>query len=381
MKKVSLLGSTGSIGQNVIRVASHLGKERVQIVALAAKENIDLLEQQASICNPELIAVYNTDKALELQKRLPHIPVLAGAEGLNAVASYSKANFVVSSIAGTLGLEPTLAAIRAGKDIGLANKEALVSGGALVMSLVKEKGIKLIPIDSEHSAIFQCLNGESLKTIDRLILTASGGPFRSYSAALLDTITADQALCHPNFKMGPKVTVDSSTLMNKGLEVIEAYWLFGVSLDRIEVVIHPQQLIHSMVEFVDGSIMAQMGEPTMIVPIQYALTFPDRYPGLIKRFDFLKNSALQFELPDTDKFRCLSLAYNALRQGGTLPCYMNAANEVLVAKFLNREIAWKDIGRRLEALMNRHQIQKADSFNTIISVDSVAREEAARKDL
>lgn len=381
MKRISVLGSTGSIGQNVLKVAQHLGRERIQVKALAAKSNIDILEQQAHAFHPEIIAVYDLDKAHALQKKLPHIPILGGMEGLEAVAAYENSNFVVSAIAGTLGLQPTLAAIHAGKDVALANKEALISGGALVMSLVKKKKINLIPIDSEHSAIFQCLNGESRKTIDRLILTASGGPFRSHTCAQLDGITVEEALQHPNWTMGPKVTIDSSTLMNKGLEVIEAHWLFDVPLHNIDVVIHPQSIIHSMVEFVDGSILAQMGIPSMIVPIQYALTYPERFPGLMKRFDFLKNHTLQFQLPDTSKFRCLSLAYEALRQGGTMPCYMNAVNEVLVGRFLNKEIAWRDIGKRLETLMSRHQVAQVDSFNTIIAVDTLARAEAAAKEI
>jgi 1-deoxy-D-xylulose-5-phosphate reductoisomerase len=381
MKRISVLGSTGSIGQNVLKVAKHLGREHIEVKALAVKSNIDLLEQQIYAFQPEIVAVYDLDKAVELQKRIPHTPVLGGMEGLETIAAYEKSNFVVSAIAGTLGLQPTLAAINAGKDVALANKEALVSGGALVMSLVKKKGTKLIPIDSEHSAIFQCLNGETRKTIDRLILTASGGPFRSYTCAQLDGISVEEALQHPNWNMGPKVTIDSSTLMNKGLEVIEAHWLFDVPLKNIDVVIHPQSIIHSMVEFVDGSILAQMGIPSMIVPIQYALTYPERYPGLMKRFDFLKNHTLQFHLPDPSKFRCLFLAYEALRQGGTMPCYMNAVNEILVDRFLKKEIAWREIGERLEALMSRHQVAEVDSFNTIIAVDALARAEAAAKDI
>lgn len=376
MKKIVVLGSTGSIGQNVLKVSQHLGPDRIQIKALAAREDIDTLEKQASIFHPEMIAVYNANKAMELQKRLPRTKVVAGMEGLEEVASYSDADMVVSAISGTLGLNPTLAAIRAGKDIGLANKEALVSGGSLVMRLAKEFQVKLIPIDSEHSAIFQCLNGEDSKSIDRLILTSSGGPFRSFSSDQLNNITVEQALQHPTWKMGPKITIDSSTLMNKGLEVIEAHWLFGVPLDRIDVIIHPQSIIHSMVEFKDGSMKAQMSVPTMIVPIQYALTYPDRYPGLIPRFDFLKNSQLQFSLPDFDQFRCLSLAYESVKKGGTLSCYMNAANEVLVERFLKNEISWKQIAKNLENMMSRHSIQDVDSFQTILEVDTLARKEA-----
>lgn len=375
MKRVSILGSTGSIGQNAIKVARHL-KDDIQIVALAARENIELLEQQIHEFHPQLVAVYDLQKAQELQKRVPHCPIIGGMEGLLAVASLQQADFVVSAIAGTLGLQPTMAAIQAGKDVGLANKEALVSGGELVIKAVKEKGVKLIPIDSEHSAIFQALNGECVKDVERILLTASGGPFRNFTEEQLENITVEQALCHPTWKMGPKVTIDSSTLMNKGLEIIEAYWLFNVEIDRIEVVIHPQSIIHSMVEFVDYSILAQMGEPNMMVPIQYAMTYPKRYPGLLKRFDFLKNSVLQFHIPDQKKFRCLALAYEAIRQGGSMPCYMNAANEVLVQRFLNKEISWKEIGTGLEELMQQHSVQTVDSIEAILAIDKLAREEA-----
>jgi 1-deoxy-D-xylulose-5-phosphate reductoisomerase len=376
MKKIAILGSTGSIGCNALNVVRHL-KSRLKVVALAARDNIDLLEKQAHEFQPILIGVFNPKKAQELQKRLPHQTIIAGMEGLKAVAACNEANMVISAIAGTLGLQPTIEAILAGKDIGLANKEVLVSGGALVMQLVKERGVQLIPIDSEHSAIFQCLNGEKKSAIDRIVLTSSGGPFRTWSQKQLEGVTVEQALEHPNFRMGPKVTIDSSTLMNKGLEVIEAYWLFETGIDNIEVVIHPQQIIHSLVEFNDYSMLAQMGEPQMIVPIQYAMTYPERYPGMLKRFDFVKHSNLEFVMPDFTKFRCLSLAYEAIRQGGSLPCYMNAANEVLVQRFLAREISWGEIGIKLERLMSRHRIQTVDTLDAILAIDAQAREEAA----
>jgi 1-deoxy-D-xylulose-5-phosphate reductoisomerase len=376
MKQIAILGSTGSIGCNALNVVRHL-KSRLKIVALAARDNIDLLEKQAHEFQPLIIGVFNPKKALELQKRLPNQTIIAGMEGLKAVAACSEADMVISAIAGTLGLQPTIEAILAGKDVGLANKEVLVSGGALVMQLVKERGVQLIPIDSEHSAIFQCLNGEKKSAIDRIVLTSSGGPFRTWSQKQLEGVTVEQALEHPNFRMGPKVTIDSSTLMNKGLEVIEAYWLFDTQIDNIEVVIHPQQIIHSLVEFNDYSMLAQMGEPQMIVPIQYAMTYPDRYPGMLKRFDFVKHPNLEFSLPDFTKFRCLSLAYEAIRQGGSLPCYMNAANEVLVQRFLAREISWGEIGIQLERLMSRHRIQTVDALDAILAIDAQAREEAA----
>ncbi|MGA8165204.1 MAG: 1-deoxy-D-xylulose-5-phosphate reductoisomerase [Waddliaceae bacterium] len=376
MKKIALLGSTGSIGSRTLTVARHLPDD-VQVVALAAKSDIDTLEQQAKEFHPKLIAVYDCDRAKEIQKRLPQIEIAAGLEGLNAVAAFSEANFVVSAISGTLGLAPTLAAIKAGKDVGLANKEALVSGGGLVMSLVREKGVNLIPIDSEHSAIFQCLNGESLSTVRRLILTSSGGPFRRYSSEKLQQVTVEEALSHPTWKMGPKVTVDSSTLMNKGLELIEAHWLFSMPTENIEIIIHPQSIIHSMVEFFDGAIMAQMGVPEMVIPIQYALTYPQRKQGLVQPFDFASHGTLQFFQPDVARFRCLRLAFDAIEQKGTLPCYMNAANEVLVNRFLRKEISWMDISTKLEDLMHRHRNEKAASLDVVIETDRQARKEAA----
>lgn len=376
MRDLAILGSTGSIGKNCLAVARHLGPETVRVVALAAKHNIDLLEQQAREFNPKLVAVYDLDQAVELQHRLPHIPVLGGIEGLEAVAVHEKANLVISAISGAIGLVPTIAAIQAGKNIGFANKEVLVSGGEVVMSLVRKHGIELIPIDSELTAIFQCLKGESSKIVKRLLITASGGPFRNFSNEQLESVTLDHALNHPNYRMGPKVTIDSSTLMNKGLEMIEAYWLFQVPLNNIEVIVHPQQIIHSMVEFVDNSMLAQMGDTDMLIPIQYAITYPERLQGSLRPFDFTKNNTLQFFLPDLDKFRCLKLAYEAVRCGGSLPCYMNAANEVLVNRFLNKNIAWKDIAVHLEDLMFRHTIVPVKSIQDILAVDQMARQDA-----
>jgi 1-deoxy-D-xylulose-5-phosphate reductoisomerase len=375
MKKIAILGSTGSIGKNVLEVVRHT-KNKFQVIALAAHSNIDLLEQQAHEFHPKVIAVYNKEKALILQKRLPKCAVLAGTEGLIDAASIDDASLIIAAISGTMGISPTIAAIQAGKNVALANKEVLVSGGSYVMSLVRKKGIQLIPIDSEHSAIFQCLQGEKKQTVSRIILTASGGPFRLLEN--LEKITVEDALRHPNWNMGPKVTIDSSTLMNKGLEVIETHWLFDIPLKKIEVLIHPQSIIHSMVEFIDHSILAQMGDPTMITPIQYAMTYPERFHSCIKPFDFLKNHTLQFLLPDTEKFRCLSLAYSAIEKGGSLPCFMNAANEILVKRFLNREIRWDQIGVNLEKLMSRHSIIPTNSLDDILAIDKLAREEAER---
>lgn len=379
MRYLSILGSTGSIGKNCLAVARHLGKEKVQIVALAAGSQIDLLEKQAQEFQPQLIAVYDLDQALILQKRLPHIPVIGGMEGLEAVACHEKANLVISSISGAIGLIPTIAAIKANKNIGFANKEVLVSGGELVMSLVRKHGIELIPIDSELTAIFQCLKGEGAKVAKRILITASGGPFRNFTDAQLKNVSIENALNHPNYRMGPKVTIDSSTLMNKGLEMIEAHWLFQVPLENIEVIVHPQQIIHGMVEFVDNSILAHLCEPDMLVPIQYAITYPERYTGSLASFDFLKNNTLQFSSPDMDKFRCLKIAYEAVRCGGSFPCFMNAANEVLVHRFLNKEIPWTDIARKLENLMSNHQAMPVSSLQDILEVDQVARVKASEK--
>lgn len=378
MKSIAILGSTGSIGSNVLEVVRQFST-KFNVEALAAKSQISLLEKQALEFQPKLVAVYDKDKALELQKRLPNIEVIGGIEGLNAVAALDSVDQVISAMTGTLGLIPTITAIQAGKNIALANKEALVSGGALVISLAKKSGVSLIPIDSEHSAIFQCLEAEkNTRCVKRLILTASGGPFRAFTKNQLNRVTIHQALCHPTWKMGDKITIDCSTLMNKGLEVIEAYWLFDIPLDQIEVVIHPQSIIHSMVEFWDGSILAQMGEPSMLTPIQYAMTYPERQKRAVSPFDFLRHPTLEFALPDLQKFPCLRLAYQALRQGKSFPCYMNAANEALVERSLKKEISWSEISSKLEILLERHLGLEVDTLEKILEVDAEAKKEAAQ---
>lgn len=371
-KKIAILGSTGSIGKNTLHVARHL-KEKVRVICLAAHSNIQLLEEQAHEFHPEFITVYDKEQALLLRKRLPHIRIEWGFDGLETAASHDNVNFVVSAISGTMGLRPTIAAIKAGKDVGLANKEALVSGGALVMALAKKHGVKILPIDSEHSALFQCLEGESSSAVRRLILTASGGPFRTYSQEQLHQVTKTQTLHHPTWVMGAKVTVDSSTLMNKGLEVIEAHWLFEMPVEKIEVVVHPQSIIHSLVEFIDNSLLAQVGEPSMITPIQYAMTYPERLPGSLKPFDLTKCDTLNFFAPDLNKFPCLALAYNAIKVGGTLPCYMNAANEVLVGLFLQDRLKWHEIAIRLEKLMEQYQVFKVNCLEDILQADADGR--------
>jgi len=375
MKRIAILGSTGSIGQNALNVARHLN-DRIEVVALAAHSNIDLLEKQAREFKPALIAVFDHVKAKELRERLPHQKIVEGMEGICEVATISQADMVITAMVGTAGLLPTIEAIKAGKDIGLANKETLVAGGYLIMKLAQEREVSIIPIDSEHSALFQCLNGEKRSAISRLILTSSGGPFRTWTQEQIDHVTVEQALNHPTWKMGPKVTIDSSTLMNKGLEVIEARWLFNIDPAKIEVIIHPQSVIHSLIEFVDQSMLAQMGEPNMIVPIQYAMTYPERCSGMLKPFDFTKRSVLEFFIPDKNKFRCLRLAYEALECGGSMSCYMNAANEVLVERFLAGQIHWKKISTQLEELMQQHKVVQIDSLDAILAVDKQAREEA-----
>ncbi|MBS0629737.1 MAG: 1-deoxy-D-xylulose-5-phosphate reductoisomerase [Verrucomicrobia bacterium] len=377
MKRIGILGSTGSIGKAALQVIQHLG-DHLQVTALAAKSNIELLEQQARMFRPEIVAVWDEEKAKELQKRLPEIEVLGGLEGVSAVATHGSVDLLLSAIAGFEGVLPTLRAIEAKKNIALANKEALVAAGKLVLDLVKKHGVDLIPVDSEHTAILQCLKGEEEKKIRRIILTASGGPFRDIAGEKLKSITIADALAHPNYLMGPKVTIDSSTMMNKGLEMIETHYFYGVSIEQIEVVIHPEQIVHSMVEFSDRSIMAQMGEPNMLVPIQVALTHPDRMEGILTPFDFTQAHKMHFAPWDQDKYRCLKLAYYSLRVGGSMPCFMNAANEVLVGRFLGREIGWMDISQKLETLMEKHQVATPQNYEDFASIDLQARDLAKR---
>lgn len=372
MKKIAVLGSTGSIGVQTLQIAEHL-KDEISVTAIAARANIDLLEQQARKFHPKLIAVYEPKAAAILRSRLPDIQILEGMDGLKAVASDSEANLIISAMSGSMGLIPTFEAIKSCKTVALANKEALVSGGALIMSLAKQNNVEIIPIDSEHSAIFQCLKQENRSAIHRIILTASGGAFRDWTSEQLELATPDQALNHPNWAMGPKVTIDCSTLMNKGLEMIEAHWLFGVPTEKIEIVIHPQSIIHSIVEFIDYSMLAQMGLPSMIVPIQYAITFPERRPGMLKPFDFFRHDTLQFRVPNWEKFRCLKLAYQAMESGNSMSCFMNGANEALVHRFLNREIQWKEIATKLEDLMHSHSPRPVQTLDAILEVDREAR--------
>ncbi|MCK4934587.1 MAG: 1-deoxy-D-xylulose-5-phosphate reductoisomerase, partial [Simkaniaceae bacterium] len=332
-KNIAILGSTGSIGQNTLNVARNLGSS-ISVRALAARSNIDLLEKQIAEFHPCIVAVFEEEKAEILQARVPHVKIVSGLSGLVEVATEKSVDLVVSAMVGTVGILPTARAIESSKNIALANKEVMVSAGEYIREIAEKKGVDLLPIDSEHSAIFQCLQGEKKESVRRLILTASGGPFRNFSKEMLENVTIEDALKHPSWSMGAKNTIDSSTLMNKGLEVIEAHYLFSIPLSKIDVIIHPQSVIHSFVEMVDGSMLAQLSKPNMMMPIQYALTFPERVKGSFPLFDFKKYASLDFFEPEHALFPCLNLAYVALKKGGSLPAYMNAANEILVAGFL-----------------------------------------------
>lgn len=371
-KNVVILGSTGSIGTQTLDVIDHLKSQGFKPVALAAHSQINLLEQQAHKWQPQIIAIYDQQKAFELQKRLPQQKIVTGMEGLKEVASLQEADIIVSAMSGSVGIEPTLSALKAGKNVALANKEVLVAAGELIMRTAKEHGASVIPIDSEHSALFQCLEGKDQMSVRRLLLTASGGPFLHYSRDRLSQVTLKEALVHPTWQMGIKNTIDSSTLMNKGLELIEAHFLFGITSENIEIIVHPQSVIHSMVEFIDGSILAQMSAPTMLVPIQYALSYPKRYPGLIERFNYTHFPKLEF-LPPDPGFKCINLCYYALQQGGTTPCYLNAVNEVLVERFVKGKISWIDISDRLEKLLTNYQPEKELTLEKILETDRLGR--------
>jgi len=355
MRAVSIFGSTGSIGTQTLDVVRNHA-EHLCVAALAAGANIALLERQIREFHPELVCVYDEEKAKELKGKVSdlNVRVLSGMDGLMECAVLEKADILVAAIVGMIGIRPTIAAIEAGKDIALANKETLVTAGHIIMPLVEKYGVKLFPVDSEHSAIFQCLQGNNRREVHKIILTASGGPFRGKKAEDLKHITVEDALRHPNWSMGKKITIDSSTMVNKGLEVMEAKWLFGVRYDQIEVVLQPQSVIHSMVEYEDGAVIAQLGVPDMRLPIQYALFYPHRafLPG--ERLDFAQMGRISFEPPDMETFKGLKLAYDAGRSGGTMPTVYNAANEYAVSKFLAHEIGYMDITEMIEYAMARH---------------------------
>jgi 1-deoxy-D-xylulose-5-phosphate reductoisomerase len=370
MRHLAILGSTGSIGTQTLEVVDN--NEDMKVVSLAAGSNIDLVEQQIRKYHPEVVCIYQEDKARELARRVTDetVSVLYGMDGLIACATAASADVVVAAVVGMIGIRPVIEAIRCGKDIAFANKETLVTAGHIIMPMIRKYQVLLTPVDSEHAAIFQCLNGEHHGEIAKILLTASGGPFRGRKKEELASVTVEDALRHPNWTMGRKITIDSSTMVNKGLEVMEARWLFDVDYDHIQVVIQPQSVIHSMVEFVDGAVMAQLGTPDMKLPIQYALTYPQRrnLPG--ERLDFSKLTDITFEKPDPDTFRGLSLAYQAGREGGSMPTVFNAANERAVAMFLNREIEYLDIPRIIEEAMMDHRKIADPSLEEILAVEA-----------
>lgn len=379
MKKLIILGSTGSIGRQTLDVVRSL-KEEFEIVGLTGYNNVSLLSKQIKEFRPKVVAVKDEEKARKLRENLDEpIEVLTGKEGLKEIVKY-EADMVVVAVEGIAGLIPTVEAIKLGKNIALANKEVLVTAGEIVMGLVKEKKIEFLPVDSEHSAILQCLKGNNKREVSNLILTASGGPFRGKKKKDLVNVTVEEALKHPNWKMGKKITIDSATLMNKGFEVIEARWLFDMPLDKIKVVIHPQSIIHSMVEYVDGSVIAQLSVPDMRIAIQYALNYPDRkYVEGVKFLDFYALGQLTFEEPDFETFKCLSLAYHAAECGGTMTAVLNAADEVAVSLFLQNKISFLEIAEIIEEALENHKNIQNPTLDDIISVDLETRERIMRK--
>lgn len=374
MKKIAILGSTGSIGTQTLEVVDE--NKDLKVVGLAAANNIDLLEEQIRKYKPEIVAVWKEEKAADLRARVKDLDVkiVTGMEGILEVSVMPESEILVTAIVGMIGIRPTIAAIEAGKDIALANKETLVTAGHIIMPLAKEKGVKILPVDSEHSAIFQSLQGNQDQKISKILLTASGGPFRGRKLEDLKNIQVEDALKHPNWEMGRKITIDSSTLVNKGLEVMEARWLFNVEMDDVQVVVQPQSVIHSMVEYEDGAVIAQLGTPDMKLPIQYALYYPDRRFLKGDRLDFWKLGHLDFEKPDMDTFYGLRLAYEAGRTGGTLPTVFNAANELAVSQFLDRKIGYLDIVETIEDCMRAHKVIENPTVEQILETEQATYE-------
>src|SRR5947207_7084868 len=375
---IAILGSTGSIGCNTLRVIESLGPERFRIVALGAGHNVATLADQITQHQPELVSVDSEESAQQLKTELTTrnawLPrIVIGEDGLVKVATHDRADCVVSGTVGAVGFVPTLRALEAGKRVALANKETLVMAGELMTRAAAKSGAELLPVDSEHNALHQCLRGEQRSEVRRIILTASGGPFRTHDKAAIESATVSDALRHPTWNMGAKITIDSATLMNKGLEVIEAHWLFGFSADQIGIVVHPESVVHSMIELVDGAVMSQMGVTDMRHAIQYALTYPERHACELPPLDLTALSALHFEPPDLDRFPCIALAYRALRQGGTLPAAMNAANEEAVQAFIDERISLTDIPLIIEAVMDGHDVQPASDLAAILAADEQAR--------
>ncbi|MDR6224204.1 1-deoxy-D-xylulose-5-phosphate reductoisomerase [Desmospora profundinema] len=378
MKTIAILGSTGSIGRNTLEVVKQ-HPDRFQVTALAAGSNADEMVKQVETFRPKIVSMATEQAAQQVRERASYpVDVISGEAGLLEVAAHSDASDVMSALVGSRGLPPTLAAIRAGKTIHLANKETLVMAGAIVMAEAKRHGVAILPVDSEHSAIFQCLNGERKRDVRRLIVTASGGAFRDWSRKQLAHATREQALTHPNWSMGAKVTIDSATMMNKGLEVMEARWLFDLSYDQIDVLIHPESIIHSMVEFEDGAVMAQLGTPDMKGPIQYALSYPERWPLETKRLNLAEVGRLHFREADMERYPCLRMAYEAGRAGGTVPTVLNAANEVAVERFLDGEITFLEIESMIEEVLSRHIPQANPDLEALFEADRWAREAARR---
>ena len=373
-KQIAILGSTGSIGRQALEVIA-ANRNRFQVYALTANNNVDLLVQQARTFTPNVVCIANEKHYATLKQQLEDLPikVFAGSDAIDQVVQMQGVDIVLAAMVGYAGLKPTIAAIEAGKIIALANKETLVVAGELICDLANRHNVPILPVDSEHSAIFQCLAGEYNNSIERLILTASGGPFRQKSLDELKSVTPAQALKHPNWDMGAKITIDSATMMNKGFEVIEAKWLFGVNPKQIDVVVHPQSIIHSMVEFADGSIKAQLGMPDMRLPIQYAFTYPMRISSKFPRLDFSTYSQLTFEKPDTKRFRNLAIAYKAMESGGNMPCIVNATNEVVVAAFLENKIGFLQMSDIIETVMAKADFVKNPSYDDYVATDIAVR--------
>ncbi len=377
-KGIAILGSTGSIGCNTLRVIESLGSSRFRVVALAAGRNVATLSDQVALHLPELVAVATEEAAHDLRAHLfernidlPRIVI--GEAGLVEVATHAHAETVVSATVGAVGFVPTLRALQAGKRVALANKETLVMAGELMTSAARASGAELLPVDSEHNALHQCLRGEKRTEVRRIILTASGGPFRTKDKAQMQDASVSEAMRHPTWNMGAKITIDSATLMNKGLEVIEAHWLFGFEADQIGILVHPESVVHSMIELIDGSVIAQMGITDMRHAIQYALTYPERHSCALPPLDLTALATLRFEAPDLDRFPCIALAYTALRQGGTLPTVLNAANEEAVRAFIDERISLTDIPCVIRRVMNNHSSQPALSLETVLNADQTAR--------
>jgi 1-deoxy-D-xylulose-5-phosphate reductoisomerase len=383
MKRLAVVGSTGSIGQNTLRVVEHLS-DRFQIFALAANSTVERLAEQTAAFRPSVVAITDPNRVEEFRSRciamrIPVPEVVTGERGLRQIASAGEVDIVVSAAVGAAGLAPTYSAVASGKTVALANKEAMVLAGEMLRKTASRTGARLIPVDSEHSAVDQCLRSGEHGEVRRLILTASGGPFRETPAERFATITPEEALNHPTWRMGKRITIDSATLLNKGLEVIEARWLFNIPPEKIDIMVHPQSIVHSMVEFVDGSVIAQLGTADMRQPIQYALTYPERLHSPVPSLDWATVSRLDFALPDRQKFPCIGLAYRAIQMGGTAPAVLNAADEVVVQGFLERMIPFSAIPEIIAATLDAHVVHPADSLETILEADAWARTEARQR--